>query len=509
MLYGHGSDNPRQANPPYFIVPDGCYIVATTHIGSYGDFDQIPKNLKVLHNLQKKFPDVITNPIKYIPNIQHALPKIKDASQSIVIYGPGESCPDFSFHLYDLSLGGGHLGVKCIDGPAQKTSITNLIPITFNEMSSESKYSAYFTKQRHELQSIVRDIINDTILSDRDTIPDLIPFNEIHIHLCTQYVHSIFPTVEDIFYMIEHHILTIMREEYAKNPDKELEYYIKTNERNLYVYSFNDEYVTNYLTIHWESVVMRIIYMLHDNKDDITISQSRLCYLYPGVYYNFLCRVRYEKTYDSTKKPSGIHKILTGPRLKNIQPTITRINSPRLSPKTRKILTNRIEEAQKRKRIQRQLYNTDIYREKRKKENIEHWRTTSGQKELGEGIMQARITRKKATVAKAIQKVEAEKAAFLPNNLHREQKIATRDKRIKKLMNEYTHLHKMSKQMKNNYANFIRYYETVTPNGNYVKLKSHVKRPTNRNWITRKSAHNRGLTEANYTEPVIRSAKHY
>ena len=504
MVYGHGSDNPGSNTPPYFTVPKGCYIVATSYIGSYGIMDQIPKNITALIALQKQFPDIITNPVKYISKLQHALPLIKDISQSIVIYGPHEKCPDFSYSLYDSSLFGGHLGIKCIDGPNLETPIKNLIPITYNELVDKRKGTAYYAKENNRLGPIVREIINDQLF---ENIPDLLPFNDIHIHICARYLYSIFPSIENVFYMIEHHILTIMREVHQENDDtdKDLDDYINANQRNLQMCSFNNNYVTEYLTKNLDTVVVDILDMLKtDNIQDTTVLQSKLCRITPGVYYNFACRVRYEKEYNKPLTVGAIEKILDGQYLKNIRSTVTRIKSPRLSPKTRKILTNRIAEAQKRKRIQRQLYNTNEHREKLKKHNIEHWRTTnSGRRELGEGIMQARITRKKATIAKKIQKLQAEQAAFPLNNVRRNQKISTRNKHIKMLMDQYKLLKKTSKQMKNNYHSFLRHYQTVSPNGNYVKLKSSKK------WIPRANAITHGLTNANYNEPIPTSFARY
>jgi hypothetical protein len=133
MIYGHGADNiiPR-ANIPVFIVPPGCYIVVTAHIGGYGSYDQVPKNMKALAKLQTKYPDVITNPVKYIPQIEHAFPRMEGVSQSIVIYGPGDTCYDFSYTLaerYNTSFFSSYCGVKCIDGPDRQVPLTDLIPL--------------------------------------------------------------------------------------------------------------------------------------------------------------------------------------------------------------------------------------------------------------------------------------------------------------------------------------------------------------------------------------------
>jgi hypothetical protein len=228
--------------------------------------------------------------------------------------------------------------------------------------------------------------------------------------------------------------------------------------------------------------------------------------LYPGggVYYNFVCRIRHETKYvDPPENQPYNDKLFTAQQL--LRPNVTHVKNVQYSPNTRQVLLNRIAEAEKRKRIQKLYYDSDLYKEWRKKQNKELLRNGLP----GPGVLHKRITQRKETVRAYIRRTERERNSFPATNKQRDRKIATRNRRIAEFQKELADLERTEKQIADNYENFVRHYTQKSPNSNYVKLKSRVKGPANRKWITRKSALNRGLTNANYNEPVVRSAKPY
>lgn len=453
MIYGHGSDSKYK-----FTVPDGCYIVAVASAASLTSQGQFIDNIKRLCKLQKKYPDILSTPVDYIPELQHTFRATKqDANrdaQSIVIYGPGEKCPIFKYTLSNLGSDC-HAGVKLINGSPDM--ICTMVPI--NDRHD-------FSKKQKELYPIVREQINTHIRSSykrhiyRSDFPDIHEFNMIHLYICMQYLGSVDPSLDIVFDLIERAIYKIVYKEYAaflpdsEQEKKEKEPYLLTR-----MYSFDNSYVRNY--IKHNDIFVEVF-------DEITKEmhavQNVLCDIYPGVYYNFICRSREEvETHVHGRITS---KLTMGRSLRDIQPDVQNL---RYSPRRKQVLLNRMAEAVKRGRIQKQYYNSNLYREHRHKMNYGLKR--SGQKEVGDGILQARITRRRQTIARDIAGLEAEKASFLPTNKRRTQKIATRDKHIAQFHKELAQLDRDEKRIKNNYENFLRHHRETKKNGNYIKVK--------------------------------------
>jgi len=458
MIYGHGTDNPDK-----FTVPPDCYIVAIGKIGAVMSNKQFKYSIKALCALHKQYPDILTNPVKYAVQLQHALRKIAHKPQTIVIYGPGDECPDFTYTLVHHPSDG-HAGVKCINYPT--LNVCDLIPT--DRQTLEKMEKVLYPKVRAEITRYMK-----TQPGYVDTFPINWPeFDRIHLYICMQYVHSIYPTVIDVFQLIEraiYDIITIEDKDTLLSRDKQADKqeYIDANVDEIGMYSFDNDYVTEYLK---QSDMREKIIKKLEKK--LQIYQGLLCQMYSGVFYNFVCRVRYEIRYDNPSEDEIYNdKLFTGHY--ELRPNVTHVKNPEYSPKTRQVLLNRIEEAQKRRRIQKEYYNSDLYKENRKKQNAELVRNGI----LGPGILHKRISRRKQTVLKEIEKVEHEKASYLPTNRRRDGKIATRNRRIADLQKQLVQLDRNAQRIKDNYENFInsnnirRWRAYGAPNGKYVKIK--------------------------------------
>jgi len=478
MIYGHGSDSKYK-----FTVPDGCYIIAVASIASLTSQGQFTDNIKRLCKLQKKYPDILSTPVDYIPELQHTFRATKQDgkkrdAQSFVIYGPGEKCPIFKYTLANKGSDG-HAGVKLIN--ESPDMICTMVPI-----NNRHEYS----RKQTELYPIVREQINTYMRSPykrhlyRSDFPDLPECNKIHLYICMQYLGSVEPSLDIVFDLIERAIYNIVYDEYAaflpnsEQEKKEKEKYLVTH-----MYSFDNSYVRNYMK--QQDMYIRVF---DEIKKETEAIQSVLCDLYPGVYYNFICRSREEVETHAHGRITS--KLTIGRNLRDIRPEVQNLQ---YSPRRKQVLLNRIAEAQKRARIQKQYYNSNLYKEHRHKMNYGLVRSTrSGQKELGDGILQARITRRRQTIARDIAGLEAEKASFLPTNIRRTQKIATRDKHIAQFRKELAQLDRNEKRIKNNYENFLRHHRETKKNGNYIKVKG--------KWVVR--------TESSEKENHISPVKH-
>jgi hypothetical protein len=518
MIYGHGYDRARR-----FEVPPNCYIVAIAELGTTMPGLQYMDNIQTLCELHKKYPDLLGNPAAYITQLRHALRKKTGKTQTIIIYGPGDLCHNFNYHLTHYPSDG-QAGVKCINDPDK--NVCDFIPLMtrFKDQRRMQENQKRIHSKLVKSYPVVRDKINQYIgthVRDNERVsvfPDNKPhFDKIHLYICSQYLHSEWPSLIDIFNDIEFAIYRIIKEEYENNdsldPDKnnpDKRSYLKANHKDIDVgviniYSFENAYVSEYLK---RAGIMNMI--MEKLKDKWTITQNSLCdimnQLYPGggVYYNFVCRVRHETKYvDPPENQPYNDKLFTAQQL--LRPNVTHVKNVQYSPNTRQVLLNRIAEAEKRKRIQKLYYDSDLYKEWRKKQNKELLRNGLP----GPGVLHKRITQRKETVRAYIRRTERERNSFPATNKQRDRKIATRNRRIAEFQKELADLERTEKQIADNYENFVRHYTQKSPNSNYVKLKSRVKGPANRKWITRKSALNRGLTNANYNEPVVRSAKPY
>lgn len=518
MIYGHGSDRART-----FKVPPDCYIVAIAESGVEMPGVQYMDNIKTLCELHKKYPDLLGNPAAYITQLRHALRKKAGKPQTIVIYGPGDLCHNFNYTLAHYPSDG-QAGVKCINDPDK--NVCDFIPlmtrfkdqrrIQENQKRIHSKLVKSYPAVREKINQYIGTHVRDNERVSK--FPDNTPhFDRIHLYICSQYLHSEWPSLIDIFNEIEFAIYRIIKEEYQNNessdpdkdnPDKIL--YLIENHGDIdvgviHIYSFENAYVSEYLK---RAGILNMI--MKKISDRWTITQNSLCdimnQLYPGggVYYNFLCRVRHETKYvDPPENEPYNDKLFTAQQL--LRPNVTHVKNARYSPNTRQVLLNRIAEAQKRKYIQKLYYDSNLYKEWRKKQNKELLRNGSP----GPGVLHKRITQRKETVRTYIRRAERERNSFPATNKQRDRKIATRNRRIAEFQKELADLERTEKQITDNYENFVRHYTQKSPNSNYVKLKSHVKGPANRKWITRKSALNRGLTNANYNEPIIHSVKPY
>jgi hypothetical protein len=301
-----------------------------------------------------------------------------------------------------------------------------------------------------------------------------------------QYLDSVYPTFETVFDLIEHAIYDIVYDEYGdvvadSDQDKK--------EQNMYLglqmYSFDNSYVRNFMKR--PDMYERVC---KDIKKEVEIQQDALCEMYPGVYFNFVCRVRTEA--ETTRHGIQVSNLTMGYRLRDIRPEVQNL---RYSPRRKQVLLNRIVEAQKRARIQKQYYDSNLYKEYRHKMN--YGLVRSGQKELGDGILQARMTRRRQTIARDIAGLEAQKAAILPTNKRRTQKIATRNKHIAQFHKELAQLDRNEKRIKNNYENFLRHHRETQKNGNYIKVKG--------KWISRTES----SEKENHISPVKHTSPYY
>ena len=281
-----------------------------------------------------------------------------------------------------------------------------------------------------------------------------------------QYLDSVVPSVEDMFDMIEEAIYYIIYNDQSDNQDVDKLIYLTSNSYGHKMYSHENSYVVSYLT--QDNMLNRVLRELYEDTR-CQVRQSTLCSVLPGVYYNFVCRSR---------KKDDADEILSGTYHEKVRSNVTRVRSPRFTSATRKILTNRMVEAEKRKRIQRQYYASNLYKDHRRKQNAELMRTSrTGQKVAGIGIIPARIQRRRQTIASSIVKAQYEKQAMLPTNKQYARKTATRNRSIAKLQKELDDLNRTEKQIEDNYQDFIdndnihRYAARDAPDGNYIKIK--------------------------------------
>jgi hypothetical protein len=269
----------------------------------------------------------------------------------------------------------------------------------------------------------------------------------------------------NIFYEIEKLIWDYMVEVYDETPDKVLKEFIDQTSDGVFMrpLSFENPYVVTYLETHWLKVLIYIKNELSEHTTATEVTQSMLCDIYPGVYYNFLCRVRYEKDYK-VRNGTGINKILEGKYLKNIQPTITNIIHQ--SPLTKQLLLDRLGEGLKRRRIQKTYHNSNVYKTHRNKQYKQH---------------HAQITKKIASITKKIEEA---------------------NKRNHVLEFKRFQLVRNAKRITNNYHNFVnpnihKWRAYGAPNGNYIKIKG--------KWVPR----NANTLKMNHKSPESYSMKLY
>ena len=487
MIYGHGHDSPRT-----FKVPPNCYIVAIAESGTTMPGVQYMDNIKTLCALHTRYPDLLGNPTAYITQLRHALRKKTGKTQTIVIYGPGDLCHNFSYTLTNYPSDG-QAGIKCINEPDR--NVCDFIPLMTrfkdqrrmqeNQKRIDSKLVKSYPAVREQINQYIRTQGRENGRGYVRDFPDKEPhFDRIHLYICSQYLHSEWPTLTDIFNDIEFAIYRIIKEEYQNNessdPDKDnsnkrsylMENYGDIDVGVINTYSFDNAYVSEYLKR--DGIMNMIMKKLNDRW---TITQKSLCQLYPsgGVYYNFLCRVRHETQYvDPPENEPYNDKLFKIGRNNDyiLRSNVTHVKNARYSPNTRQVLLNRIAEAQKRKRIQKLYYDSDLYKEWRKKQNKELLRNGSP----GPGVLHKRITQRKKTLHISIRRTERERNSFPATNKQRDRKIATRNKRITALQKELADLERTEQQIRDNYENFInsnnihRWRAYGAPNGKYIKI---------------------------------------
>ena len=86
LIGGHGGE-PRKT----FVVPDGCIIIVHVHYGNKIDRD---KHFEIFSKLYRLKKEVLHDPLNH-------LPILFDIYQRIAIYQAGDTCPDFSYLLFD------------------------------------------------------------------------------------------------------------------------------------------------------------------------------------------------------------------------------------------------------------------------------------------------------------------------------------------------------------------------------------------------------------------------
>jgi hypothetical protein len=188
------------------------------NLQSYYDY---VKTLKVIKQLQTQHSDFTYNPLPYMNNM---IEKIRhNELKPFAVYLPGEQCPDLIYNLVfyfpklpnvahanvlvdnATSRFPGHSGVKCINDNVY-------IPkLSYSEMTEDSEEKRAI---ENDTYNILSDYINskERVSHPRDTP---LPRDCIHIYLCSQFLHSIYPTPIIIFNLIEQAIHYFIRESFS------------------------------------------------------------------------------------------------------------------------------------------------------------------------------------------------------------------------------------------------------------------------------------------------------
>ena len=90
MVFGHGYEHPHYN----FVVPDNCLIVTFAFPGELVSYE---KTIPMIQNLACFPTEVLQNPLAY----PEAVTEIMNLTGGIVVYKPGDKCPDFHYTLLD------------------------------------------------------------------------------------------------------------------------------------------------------------------------------------------------------------------------------------------------------------------------------------------------------------------------------------------------------------------------------------------------------------------------
>lgn len=228
---GHGGDMEfnRAGKLDTFTVPPGCTIVVKAHPGEQIFSHRTPHESN-LNTICKTRIDVLKNPIEHRAELYATF-------KSVAIYPAGSMCPNFSYVF------------NCVKGFTQCTILgaAGVIDLERFITSENCKKKVDFWVDSAELLNRHLNIQRSKGLN-----PTL--FNELVEYIASMYTYSVYPTREFI-----RDYLNAAKELIDKPSSTTLE-------------------------------LLERVYSVLYHEGQIGLSQKDLCELYPGVYYNFVCR---------------------------------------------------------------------------------------------------------------------------------------------------------------------------------------------------------------------------
>jgi hypothetical protein len=342
-IYGHGYDSIEK-----FTVPPGCMILAHVGPAIMQKGNNYVKILQILQTLQTQQSDITYHPLPYMNDI---IDKLRTNNlPPFAVYLPGEKCPNFIYDpvLYfpKLHRNGltGHCGIKCINDTVFIPNLS-MDPVTIQQDDMKTTYhllSAYCKKTKPSR---------------------VLPRNAVHVTICSQFLNSIHPTIEEIYDMIETTIYGLLYESVYDTNGKLLhprddttpysdtaEYALDYQENK---HTFESTYSREFS--QKESTFTELMKIL-DGDPELQSSQQMLCESYPGIYYNLVCRKR--------KEIYNEHNRITYNHMRN---NITALST---NPVHRKVQTNIIEDKLKRRNYLKQYFTSDTYLSKKLRNTV-------------------------------------------------------------------------------------------------------------------------------------------
>ena len=304
-LLGHG-DEPINKS---FIVPANCIIIAKAFPGEATYYHNLYRLWNTLFDSQRT--PIYENPLCYMSEI------INDFG-SVMVYKPGDMCPDFKYVLRpnksDLNLVDGRVpdeDIRIRRLPINKYGLINIRNLPDFKIESEI----------FRITSSVGKFISK--FYDKSITPTTYDFL---VNL------DIRDTPQSI--MNEHDISKRIKEIKAFHEAARSEIMARSLKDTInYIESLNSNTTTEFPMYSDTSFPMF--------PDVSSTSQSELCEIYPGVYYNFICRVIKGSKNVYETDPNSIKKV--------IKPSIKSILHNNLPLRSQNILKRRILEAEQRK----------------------------------------------------------------------------------------------------------------------------------------------------------------
>jgi hypothetical protein len=243
LISGHGYENVDS----FFPIPKGCYVVVTTKYADITYYTDYAKRVDKLHKMENH---LLQNPTAYSSELRHQL-------GSLVIYTEGQLCPNFKYHL-----------LHCFKEDRNSPDFT----------SCSSYGSGVIDIQKFKEKSY----------PFRKLTPVKNSINPVET-IASMYKNSVYPTSDDIHSALDEkrynkQLRNDIRRQFRKEEygsDNDNNHNINENEVN---YEFDIQ--KSKITLSDRLNALRMLHLT--SKLDVT--QETLCNLYPGVYYNFVCR---------------------------------------------------------------------------------------------------------------------------------------------------------------------------------------------------------------------------